>query len=321
MSSTRQARVRALAKINLDLRVLGKRPDGFHELRTVFQTISLADTLEIAYTPARKTAISLEDDRHIPDNLVVRAARLVMEAMRATGRIEMRLTKRIPMGAGLGGGSSDAAAVLLALPALLGRAFGHSAFGHIMDLPKLSAIGEQLGSDVPFFLLGGTAVGIGRGSEVFPLPDAPAQQGILVAPGIHVDTARAYRDLSPRLTTESQQNKIVSFQSITWDTGSLASARNDFESVVFEQHRKLATLKKRLVTAGASAALMTGSGSALFGLFPDGNGISRAKELLGEVQTFPISLVGRARYRALWRRALKEHTTPGLWPLQSRYSR
>ena len=315
MSMPRQARVRALAKINLDLRVLGKRSDGFHELRTVFQTISLADTLEIAYTPARKTAISLVDDLHIADNLVVRAARLVMEAMRATGRIEMRLTKRIPMGAGLGGGSSDAAAVLLALPALVGRTLGHNP-----DLPKLTAIGEQLGSDVPFFLLGGTAVGIGRGSEVFPLPDAPAQQGILVAPGIHVDTARAYRDLSPRLTTELQQNKIVSFQSVTWDTGSLASARNDFESVVFEQHRKLATLKKRLVRAGATVALMTGSGSALFGLFPDGNGISRARELLGEVQTFPISLVGRARYRALWRRALKEHTTPGLWPLQSRYS-
>ena len=311
----RQARVRALAKINLDLRVLGKRSDGFHELRTVFQTISLGDTLEIAYTPARKTAISLVDDLKIADNLVVRAARLAMEAMRATGRIEMRLTKRIPMGAGLGGGSSDAAAVLLALPALVGRALGHNP-----DLPKLTAIGEQLGSDVPFFLLGGTAVGIGRGSEVFPLPDAPAQQGILVAPGIHVDTARAYRDLSPRLTTELQQNKIVSFQSVTWDTGSLASVRNDFESVVFEQHRKLATLKKRLVRAGATVALMTGSGSALFGLFPDGNGISRARELLGEVQTFPISLVGRARYRALWRRALKEHTTPGLWPLQSRYS-
>jgi len=315
MSPTRQARVRALAKINLDLRVLGKRPDGFHELRTVFQTISLGDTLEIAYTPARKTAISLVDDLHIADNLVVRAARLVMEAMRATGRIEMRLTKRIPMGAGLGGGSSDAAAVLLALPALVGRTLGHNP-----DLPKLTAIGEQLGSDVPFFLLGGTAVGIGRGSEVFPLPDALAQQGILVAPGIHVDTARAYRDLSPRLTTELQQNKIFSFQSVTWDTGSLASARNDFESVVFEQHRKLATLKKRLVRAGATVALMTGSGSALFGLFPDGNRISRARELLGEVQTFPISLVGRARYRALWRRALKEHTTPGLWPLQSRYS-
>ena len=315
MSPTRHARVRALAKINLDLRVLGKRPDGFHELRTVFQTISLADTLEIAYTPARKTAISLVDDLGIANNLVVRAAGLVMQAMRATGRIEMRLTKRIPMGAGLGGGSSDAAAVLLALPALVGRALGHP-----MDLLKLSAIGEQLGSDVPFFLLGGTAVGIGRGSELFPLPDVPAKRGILVAPGIHVNTAQAYRDLSPRLTTESQQNKIVSFQSITWDTGSLASARNDFETVVFQQHRKLATLKKRLVCAGASLALMSGSGSALFGLFPDCNGICRAMESLGEVRTFPISLVSRARYRAQWRRALKEHTTPGLWPLQSRYS-
>jgi 4-diphosphocytidyl-2-C-methyl-D-erythritol kinase len=311
MSPTRRARVRALAKINLDLRVLGKRADGFHELRTVFQTISLADTLEIAYTPGRKTAISLEDDLQIADNLVVRAARMAMEEMRATGRIEMRLTKRIPIGAGLGGGSSDAAAVLLALPVLAGRA---------MDLPKLRAIGERLGSDVPFFLLGGTAVGIGRGSELFPLPDGPAQRGIVVAPGIHVNTAQAYRDLSPRLTTELQQNKIVSFQSVTWDTSSLVGARNDFESVVFEQHGKLATLKKRLVRAGATVALMTGSGSALFGLFADGNGIFRATELMGKVETFPISLVGRARYRALWRRALKEHTTPGLWPLQSRYS-
>jgi 4-diphosphocytidyl-2-C-methyl-D-erythritol kinase len=311
MNPARRARVRALAKINLDLRVLGKRPDGFHELRTVFQTISLADTLEIAYTPARKTAITLMDPLAIADNLVVRAARLVMEATRSTGHIEMRLTKRIPMGAGLGGGSSDAAAVLLALPALVGCA---------LSLPKLSALAEQLGSDVPFFLLGGTAVGIGRGSELFPLPDTPERRGILVAPGVHVNTAQAYRDLSPRLTTELQQNKIVSFQSVTWDTASLASARNDFESVVFEQHRKLATLKKRLVRAGATVALMTGSGSALFGLFPDGNGIPRAIELLGEVETFPISLVGRARYRALWRRALKEHTTPGLWPLQSRYS-
>ena len=162
MSATRSARVRALAKINLDLRVLGKRPDGFHELRTIFQTISLADTLDISFTPARRTSIALDDALQIADNLVVRAARLALDAMRATGRIEMRLTKRIPMGAGLGGGSSDAAAVLLALPVLAGRA---------ITLPKLSDIGQQLGSDVPFFLLGGTAVGIGRGSELFPLPD------------------------------------------------------------------------------------------------------------------------------------------------------
>ncbi|MCU1236924.1 MAG: 4-diphosphocytidyl-2-C-methyl-D-erythritol kinase, partial [Candidatus Solibacter sp.] len=216
MSTTRRARVRALAKINLDLRVLGKRPDGFHEIRTIFQTISLADTLDIAFTPARRTSIALDDALHIADNLVTRAARFAMDAMRATGRIEMRLTKRIPMGAGLGGGSSDAAAVLLALPVLAGRA---------LALPKLSDIAQHLGSDVPFFLLGGTAVGIGRGAELFPLPDSPSQPGLLIAPAIHVNTAQAYRDLSPRLTggltTELQQNKIFSFQSLTWDPGSL----------------------------------------------------------------------------------------------------
>nr|Q01QR0.1 RecName: Full=4-diphosphocytidyl-2-C-methyl-D-erythritol kinase; Short=CMK; AltName: Full=4-(cytidine-5'-diphospho)-2-C-methyl-D-erythritol kinase [Candidatus Solibacter usitatus Ellin6076] len=315
MSTTRHAHLRALAKINLDLRVLGKRPDGFHELRTIFQTISLADTLEISFTPARKTTIELTDVLNIADNLVVRAARMVMDAMRATGRIEMRLTKRIPMGAGLGGGSSDAAAVLLALPVLAGR---------VLPLPKLSHIGEQLGSDVPFFLLGGAATGIGRGSELFPLPDVPAQSGVVVAPGIHVNTAQAYRDLSRRLsgslTTELQQNKIFSFQSLTWDTGRLAEARNDFEAVVFEQHPKLAAIKRRLVRAGASAAMMSGSGSALYGLFRDRNAIFRAIELLGEDTTYRISLVSRKRYRALWRRAMSEHTRSNVWPLQSRYN-
>jgi 4-diphosphocytidyl-2-C-methyl-D-erythritol kinase len=311
MSATRRVRVRALAKINLDLRVLGKRPDGFHELRTIFQTISLADALEIGFTPGRRTSITLEDHLEIPDNLVVRAARLAMDTMRATGRIEMRLTKRIPMGAGLGGGSSDAAAILLALPVLA---------GHALDPAKLSSIGQQLGSDVPFFLLGGTAAGIGRGSELFPLPDMPAQSGLLVAPGIHVDTAQAYRDLSPRLTTELQQNKIFSFQSLTWGTGSLAAAFNDFEAVVFEQHPRLAILKKRLVRAGATAARMSGSGSALYGLFRDRNAISSAIESMGEEKTFRISFVSRARYRALWRRALAEHTKSAVWPLRSRYN-
>jgi len=305
-------RVRALAKINLDLRVLGKRPDGYHELRTIFQTISLADTLDIEFTRARRTEITLDDALQIEDNLVIRAARLAMDAMRITGRVAMRLTKRIPMGAGLGGGSSDAAAVLLALPALAGR---------IVALPKLCDIAEQLGSDVPFFLVGGTAVGIGRGTEVFPLADGPPMNGVLAAPGVHVNTAQAYRDLSPRLTTELQQNKIVSFQSVTWGRSSLASARNDFEEVVFEQHPKLAGLKRRLIRAGADVALMSGSGSAVFGLFGERNRISDAIAKLGEEQAFRISLVSRVRYQKMWWRTLARHTTPGLWPPQNRYSR
>jgi 4-diphosphocytidyl-2-C-methyl-D-erythritol kinase len=315
----RRARVRAAAKINLDLRVLAKRPDGFHELRTVFQTISLADIVDIAFTPARSTDISLEDDAGIPDNLMVRAARLVMDAMRIAGRVEMRLRKRIPMGAGLGGGSSDAAAVLLALPALAGGR---------LSLAELNVLAAQLGSDVPFFLLGGTAVGIGRGTELFPLPDAPAWQAVLVAPGVHVDTPGAYAALSPRLTTESQQNKIVSFQDRVWDLTSGKLACNDFETVVFERHRRLPVLKKALTRAGASVALMTGSGSALFGLFPTREEASRAWRHLAagsglrtEEKAYRVSLVGRTRYRSMWRRALAGHIIPGIWPPQTRYMR
>ena len=316
MTTTRRARVRALAKINLDLRVLGKRPDGFHELRTIFQTISLADTIEIAFTPGRRTSIELDDALGIPDNLVVRAAGMAMDAMRATGHVEMRLAKRIPMGAGLGGGSSDAAAVLLALPVLVGRA---------IPLPKLSSVAAELGSDVPFFLLGGTAVGIGRGTELFPLPDRPGLPGVLVAPAVHVNTAQAYRDLSPRLTTELQQNKIVSFQAQTWGGRGVESAANDFEAVAFEQHRSLAVLKMRLQRAGASIAMMTGSGSALFGLYRDRDAVSRALDSLGAERAFRISLVSRVRYRSMWWRALIEHIKPehiksSVWPPQSRYS-
>jgi len=313
--------VRALAKINLDLRVLGKRPDGYHELRTIFQTISLADTLDIAFTPGRKTVIELADSLAIPDNLVTRAAHLTLEAMGIGGRVEMRLVKRVPMGAGLGGGSSDAAAVLLALPVLAGRR---------LDLTTMSGMAQRLGSDVPFFLVGGKAVGIGRGTELFPLPDDAAQSGVVVAPGVHVNTAQAYRDLSPRLTSESQENKIFSFQSQVWGRGAGVprndaplndAPRNDFEEVVFQQHADLAAIKKRLLRAGASVALMTGSGSAVFGLFPDRNAISAALQSGSTPGAFRVSLVTRKRYRQMWWRALEEHSTGRIWPPQSRYAR
>jgi 4-diphosphocytidyl-2-C-methyl-D-erythritol kinase len=303
-------RVRALAKINLDLRVLGKRPDGYHELRTIFQTISLADIIDIDFRRARRTEIALDDPLHIADNLMTRAARLAMDAMRITGKVEMQLHKRIPMGAGLGGGSSDAAAVLLALPAIAGRT---------LDFAALSEIAAGLGSDVPFFLLGGTAAGIGRGTELFPLADVPAMKGLLVASGIHVNTTQAYRDLSPRLTTELQRNKIKSFQALTWDTSSVAGARNDFEEVVFEQHPSLAALKRKLARAGAVAALMSGSGSAVYGLFREPHRVPGAIRLLGEEQAFRISLVSRSCYRKMWWRALADHTEPGIWPPRSRY--
>jgi 4-diphosphocytidyl-2-C-methyl-D-erythritol kinase len=314
MSAPREARVRALAKINLDLRVLGKRPDGYHELRTVFQTVSLADTLAISFTPGRSTSIELDDTAGIPDNLVVRAARALMQAMRATGRVSIRLVKRIPMGAGLGGGSSDAAAVLLALPALAGRR---------VPLATLCAVGQQLGSDVPFFLIGGAAAGIGRGTELFPLPDGPARAGVIAAPGVHVGTAQAYADLSPRLTRESEENKIFSFQSQIWSGVTGAAGVNDFEAVVLEREKSLAALKRRLERLGASPARMTGSGSAIFGLYRDRREAARALERMGDVKAFLISLVTRSRYRSMWRRALEPHIVSDstIWPPQSRYTR
>lgn len=307
---TRRARVPALAKINLDLRVLGKRPDGYHELRTIFQTISLADSIELAFTPSRKPAIALDDPAAIPDNLVVRAAGLLFNALRIRGRLDIRLDKRIPMGAGLGGGSSDAAAVLLALPVLAGKP---------AKIEALLELATQLGSDVAFFLLGGTAAGIGRGGELFPLPDTPRRAGVLVTPGLHVSTVEAYRALSPRLTSELQQNKIFSFQSLTWGGG--VSAANDFEAVVFEQHPRLAALKKRLIRTGAEVAMMTGSGSALFGLYPSRDDQHRALHLLGDAQAFPFSLVNRARYRRMWWQALAPYAAERMWPPTSRHPR
>jgi 4-diphosphocytidyl-2-C-methyl-D-erythritol kinase len=311
MPDTRRARVRALAKINLDLRVIGKRDDGYHELRTVFQTISLADRLELAFTPSRKTAIELRCSIDIADNLVTRAARLCLDAMKRTGRLEMRLEKRIPMGAGLGGGSSDAAAVLLALPVLAGG---------FLPTEELLPLATELGSDVPFFLLGGRAAGIGRGSELYPLPDLPELHGLLLTPGIHVSTPHAYRSLKRgRLTTELLQNKIDSFLAHVWSR-SLAGGSNDFEEAVFRAIPRLASLKRKLIKAGASPAMMSGSGSALFGIFGARDLARRALDKLGE-PAVPITLVSRSRYQALWRRWLATHRIQSKWPLRSRYAR
>ena len=160
----RRARVRALAKINLDLRVLGKRPDGYHELRTIFQTISLADAIEIAFTPAPATDIELDDPLAIADNLVVRAARLAMDGMGVAGRVAMRLNKRIPMGAGLGGGSSDAAAVLLALPVLAGQPLSAG-----RPAPPRPAAGQRRAVFPAGRRRGGDRT---RTRKLFPLPDA-----------------------------------------------------------------------------------------------------------------------------------------------------
>jgi 4-diphosphocytidyl-2-C-methyl-D-erythritol kinase len=312
MAATRRASVRALAKINLDLRVLGKRPDGYHELRTVFQTISLSDRLHLAFTPRGATEIELRANIDIPDNLVAKAARLCLDELRLTGRLELHLEKRIPMGAGLGGGSADAAAVLLAAPVLAGG---------VIPLDRLIAMGRELGSDVPFFLLGGRAVGLGRGGELYPLSAAGTGLGLVVAPGIHVSTAAAYHSLNRmELTTELVQNNIDSFQANAWGAGAGAGV-NDFEEAVFHAHPRLRALKRRLVRLGASPAMMSGSGSSVFGIFGARTELLHAIKSFRKETVFPISLVSRARYQSGWRRWLAAHRIESEWPPRSRYAR
>jgi 4-diphosphocytidyl-2-C-methyl-D-erythritol kinase len=314
----RLVRVPAYAKLNLGLRVLYRRPDGYHELRTIFQTVSLADRLNISFTPAKATSIEVEGAPEIVDNLVGKACRLLLQELKIHADVIFNLKKNIPSGAGLGGGSSDAAAVLLALPPLAGK---------VLSPHRLHAIAGQLGSDVPFFLFGGAALGMGRGEELYPLPDQPARRGLLVVPPVHSSTAEAYRDLSRALADEwtsgltsiRLQNKLFSFQQLIWrggvnDEKPADEAENDFEEVVFARHPELQRIKARLSRLGAKPAAMTGSGSAIFGIFTDAAQLDRARKSFPNTTVFPISFLSRAQYRSAWRRALHLHAEGNLWP-------
>ncbi len=306
---TRTASVAAYAKVNLGLRILNRRPDGFHELRTVFHTISLADRIQITICPARLTAIDVQGMPDVADNLATRAAKAVLDEIGLNAHVHIAIEKRIPMGAGLGGGSSDAAAILLGLPALAGG---------IIPLNRLLALAAPLGSDVPFFLLGGAALGLGRGEELYPLPDYPSLPGILLAPGTHVSTPEAYRALSPTLT--NPQQKLLEFQQSIREP--LAQPLiNDFEPIVFSQHPRLKTLKHHLQKQGAAHALMSGSGSSLFALFNSKETLPAVVQSGDGERAFRISLVTRSRYRSRWNKSLAPHIEPDLWPPQSLYAR
>jgi 4-diphosphocytidyl-2-C-methyl-D-erythritol kinase len=323
---TRKARIKSLAKINLDLRVLAKRADGFHDLRTVFQTISLADTIDIEFEASRKTEITILDDQ-IPDNLIRRAALAVLDAMKVKGQVGFVLQKRIPMGGGLGGGSGNAASVLLALPVLAGRA---------VPFEKLIEIGGQLGSDVPFFLTGGTAMALDRGTEIYDLPDIAEEPVLLLSPGVHVATGPAYSALGRSLTFTHLSSSINSFQAFVRALESGRSARaaspfsaNDFETVVFRQYPQLKKIAARLRSLGVKGVRMTGSGSTIFALFASKEERARAERVLngdrvlGDCEVMRSELVSRRSYHRMWRRQLREHLNPSevLWPPRSRYAR
>lgn len=323
---TRQACLKSLAKINLDLRVLSKRADGFHDLRTVFQTVSLADTITIGFERAKRREITISDAKAIPDNLIIRAANAVLDELSLKAQVHFQLDKRIPMGGGLGGGSSNAAAVLLALPVLAGKA---------IPLERLTEIGHHLGSDVPFFLYGGTELGLGRGGELYPLPDLKLSPILLVAPDVHVATGPAYAALGRGLTFTNSSSSINSFQAFVRVLGdgrdalaASALSENDFESVVFQQHPQLRKIAARL-RVGSSAVRMSGSGSTIFALFQSAEDRERALEQASQDRVFKgcrvmkAALVSRRGYQRLWRRQLQEHLVSDkdhIWPPRSRYS-
>src|SRR5579863_4199550 len=293
-----EVRIPAFAKINLRLEVLGKRSDGFHELRTIFQTISLKDELRLKAT--RKPGIELRvtgnpslSDEPQKKNLVYRAVDAIRHELKIKNGVAIELRKAIPAGRGLGGGSSDAAAALLGYLRLVKK-----------QLPRerLLALAATLGADVPFFLEGGRALGISKGDEIYPLPDVPKRHLLVVSPeSIHVSTPDAYRWLNASQLTNSPANpKLYGFCALAWSLQG-GPLLNDFEEVVFQQFPRLAKIKRDLLQNGASEALLAGSGSAVFGVFPSPAKARRAAVGFPLDQTFVCETISRDSYRRLIR--------------------
>ena len=291
--------VRAYAKVNLDLRIVGVLPDGYHDVRTVLQALRLHDTL--TFTAARGPLVIECDDPDIPTdagNLIWRAADLLGRAAaprreRPSG-VRVRVVKRIPSQAGLGGGSADAAATLLAL----------TSFWRLpLDLTDLAQLGRRLGADVPFFLAGGTALGTGRGDDISPLVEPPPASVVIAAPPFGVSTPDAYGwfDLDgPAPRVRPGRPPLPSWPA--W----ARQLRNDLEPPVVRRHPAIGGLVRALRSLGADHAAMTGSGSAVFGVFLDPAAAGRAQTALVRrgVRALHTSTLSRATAARQCRRLL-----------------
>jgi 4-diphosphocytidyl-2-C-methyl-D-erythritol kinase len=252
--AARRIEARAYAKINLGLEVLHRRDDGYHEIRTILQTIDFHDRLSFESSP-RGINLTVEGG----DNLVYRAAMMLAEAAGCSEGASIHLEKRIPSGAGLGGGSADAAMTLLGLDRLwrLGAS--------LSDLHRLAS---RLGMDVPFFLYGGTALAVGRGDEIYPLELGIDFPIVLILPDFSIPTASAYASL--RLTNKEAS---LTLQHFAWSTlgvsTTLGELVNDLEGAAGENSVSISGLKKSLLDRGALSSMMSGSGSSVYGLFHD----------------------------------------------------
>jgi len=267
--------VGAPAKVNLSLRVLGRRNDGFHEIRTLFQAVDLAD--EVRVSPSG-SGISVQvvgaDVGPERENLAYRAADAFLTRFGGLPGVVVRLTKRIPAGAGLGGGSSDAAAVLRALGRLVATP---------PDPEAVAEIGAMLGSDVPFFLgASPLARAGGRGERLIPLPPLPEAHMVLALPPVHVGTADAYRALGRGLWAELEAPTAPGGPHHWTEVD--AGLVNDFQAPVADRHSEVRASLDALRAAGASGVLLSGSGAASFGLFGGAEQAARvARELTGRL--------------------------------------
>jgi len=287
--------LRPHAKINLGLRVLGLRPDGYHELRTRFQTIGLTDELHLQTAPSglqlRVEGATLPIDS---SNLVVRAAEILREGREKLPGAELFLRKRIPLAAGLGGGSSDAAAALLGLNLLWDLRLGTE---------ELKRVGSRVGADVPFFLVGGSALGLGRGDEIVPLHDSHPFHLAVVLPPLTCSTREIFqlwdeRHLPSLAAPETRFSGDSDGDPVEEPSG--RSVRNDLQDLVVDRHPELARYLDWLLRHGAAAAALSGSGPSLYGLF--GSRAEALRALSGPewsgVNVIECAPRGRAEY---WR--------------------
>ena len=268
------------AKINLTLHVGSKRDDGYHDLRTLLQSITLNDTLTFS---SRRGPFSLSSRTPgVPSdrtNLVWRAAEALWAALGRTGDprdAHIKLDKAIPTQAGLGGGSADAAAALVGLNKL---------WGARLSRRVLMRLGAQLGSDVPFFLQGGTALGIGRGEELYPVDDVERMGVVIIKPSFGVSTADAYGWLDADRASENRNREpefldpsVSDMVEVGWPSGPLALS-NDLMGPVAMRHPAVFEMVQACLGVGAIGAQMTGSGSAVFGLFPESVASKAARQL------------------------------------------
>jgi 4-diphosphocytidyl-2-C-methyl-D-erythritol kinase len=296
--------LRSFAKINLGLYIGARRADGFHELRTAYQTIALHD--EVRVNVKRGNGIEIQcDDPRVPldsSNTCYRIASLALDPLKAHGKITIEIEKKLPVQGGLGAASSNAVATMLGLERALKK--------RLSGVERLR-IAAEVGSDLPLFLVGGTALGVGRGEEVYPVPDLPSIAMVVVTPEIGVSTPKAFADWDARaestqaeLTQSGSSDRLFEMGCAlsAWlshypdagapakrggRAGSLlsdlvrAGIENDFERVVFPQFPELRDMKRALVRAGSRYASLSGSGSTLYGLF---GSVAEAEKAAGRLR-------------------------------------